>query len=66
MTAFMCLFEHMKLDGIVLGAGSFCFVIGLIARWDEWHSQENRFRITSKMNHEKAKTASPEPNGLAL
>jgi len=54
--AFMYFFRNMKLDEAVFAAGSFAFVVGLIARWNEWHTQENRFRITMKLNEERSPT----------
>jgi len=63
--AFLCLVGQMKLNSAALYTWGFAaFISGLTTRWYEWHSQENRFRITSMMN--QSKTASPEPHGVAL
>jgi hypothetical protein len=47
----------MNLGGTVFAASSFAFVVGLIVRWNEWHAQENRFRITMKMNEGRNPTS---------
>ena len=56
-TAFLYFYWHMNLGGTVFAASSFAFVVGLIVRWNEWHAQENRFRITMKMNEGRNPTS---------
>jgi hypothetical protein len=53
VTTYMSVIRHMKFDETMLAAGSSGFVVGLMSRWGEWHSEESRFCITKTMKREE-------------